>query len=377
MEMNLTNMSLWRSKPIVSANTIQTYTEILSPDISSDAPDIVYFLGHSNGYIWEPTTESLGGSEQAVVELCKEWVAIGYTVHVYGQFERDMLVNGVLYKNWKSFNLGMTYKNLILWRNFGCIPLCRVPRLKCRRLILDLHDTCLPYTNKDKDKEPISLEQFDRIAVKSYFHGKVLGLKNAVIIPNGIRRQYFNMDKSYDRDNYRCIYASCYKRGLKYILTWAWPLLKKLVPKATLYVYYGMEATTKEFKEEMEPLLKQPGVTDNGRCSVDIIRDAKFQSGFHLYFSKTFVETDCISIKESLASGCIPVLSTYGVFAERNGIHLKGDPSTKDAQENMARVVAKLMEAPDILEAERKNIASMEMQDWEKTAKIWTENILI
>jgi glycosyltransferase involved in cell wall biosynthesis len=373
LEQNLTNMRLWRSKPIVSADTIQSYTEILSPDISSEVPDIVYFLGINNVYIWEPTTKSLGGSEQAVVELCKEWVAIGYTVHVYGQFESDILVDGVLYKNWKSFNLGMTYKNLILWRTYGCIPLCKVPRLRYRRLILDLHDTNLPNINK----EPISLEQFDRISVKSYFHGTALGLKNAVIIPNGIRRQYFNIDKSYDRDNYRCIYASSYDRGLKYILIWAWPLLKKLVPKATLDVYYGMGLVSKEFKEEMEPLLKQPGVTDHGRCSVDIIRDAKFQSGFHLYFSKTFAETDCISIKESFATGCIPILSSYGVFRERNGIHIKGDPSTKEAQENMARVVAYLMEIPDTLEAERKNIASLEIQDWEKTAKMWIENILI
>lgn len=373
MEENLANMRIWRGKSIVSADTIKSYTEILSPDISSDVPDIVYFLGINNPYIWEPTTKSLGGSEQAVVELCKEWVAIGYTVHVYGQFESDIFVDGVLYKNWKSFNLGMTYKNLILWRGYGCIPLCKVPRLRYRRLIFDIHDTNIPHINK----ELISLEQFDRVAVKSYFHGAALGLKNAIVIPNGIRSQYFNIDKSYDRDNYRCIYASSYDRGLKYILIWAWPLLKKLVPKATLDVYYGMGLQSKEFKEEMEPLLKQPGVTDHGRCSVDIIRDAKSKSGFHLYFSKTFAETDCISIKESFASGCIPVLSTYGVFRERNGIHVKGDPSTKEAQENMAKVVACLMQNQDVLEAERKNIASIEIQDWEKTAKMWKENILI
>ena len=35
LEQNFTNMCLWRSKPIVSADTIQSYTEILSPDILS------------------------------------------------------------------------------------------------------------------------------------------------------------------------------------------------------------------------------------------------------------------------------------------------------------------------------------------------------
>tara|TARA_Y100000741_G_scaffold365215_1_gene360749 strand:- start:4919 stop:6691 length:1773 start_codon:yes stop_codon:yes gene_type:complete len=373
-EIPTSNLRTWRSKTIASDATIQSYTRLLSPDISSDVPDIVYYLGTNNSYIWEPTTKSLGGSEQAVVELSKEWVASGYTVHVYGQFDSDIIVDGVLYKNSKSFNFGMQYKNLILWRALGCLPLCNVPRLRCRRLILDLHDNYVPRMNKE---EPISLEKFDHIAVKSYFHGAALGLKKAVIVPNGIRRQHFNIDKIQQRDNYRCIYASDYCRGLKYILIWAWPLLKKLVPNATLDVYYGMNLHSKEFKEEMEPLLKQPGVTDHGRCSIDIISDAKFQSSFHLYFSKTYQETDCISIKESFAAGCIPILSSFGVFPERNGLHLKGDPSTKEAQENMARLVASLMSKPDVLENQRKHIASFEIQDWKLTSELWTKHILL
>ena len=173
------NLSIWRSKTIASDATIQNYTNLLSPDISSDVPDIVYYIGGWSSYKWEPTTKSLGGSEQAVVELCKEWVAKGFTVHVYGDFSPD-IIDGVVYKDWRSFNFGMSYKNIILWRHFGTVPFNKVPRLKTQKLILDLHDNSLPY---DMNKETVSMEQFDHVVVKSYFHAVLLGLKKANIIP--------------------------------------------------------------------------------------------------------------------------------------------------------------------------------------------------
>ena len=93
--------------------------------------------------------------------------------------------------------------------------------------------------------------------------------------------------------------------------------------------------------------------------------------------SKTNSETDCISIKESAAVGCIPIISSVGVFAERNGLHMKGDPSTKDAQENMAKVVAYLMKNPDTLEIQRKHLSSFKTQDWKLTAEMWSRDVLI
>lgn len=364
-------LRLWRGKIIAPDSTIQRYTEMLSPVIT-EVPDIVYYLGGWNPYKWEPTAKSLGGSEQAVVELCKAWVATGLSVHVYGDFE-PVTVDGVVYKNWKSFIVAAPYKNLILWRKYGCNPIYRAPLLKAKRVILDIHDSFIPL----EENELSTSGKIDHIAVKSQFHSRLLGLKKAVAIPNGIRTQYFNVEQKMQRDNFRCIYASDYVRGLEYILRWAWPVLKKLVPQATFDVYYGMGLNKKEFQEKMEPLLKQPGVTDHGRCSVDVITAAKKQSSFHLYFSNTHLETDCISIRESAAVGCLPVISSMYVFAERAGFHLNGDPCTKDAQENMAYFVANLMKNPDLLEKHCEAIASLKTQDWESTAALWTEHLLL
>jgi len=44
-------------------------------------------------------------------------------------------------------------------------------------------------------------------------------------------------------------------------------------------------------------------------------------SNFHLYISNSDAEIDCISVRESLVAGAIPLISNYGVFKERDGIH--------------------------------------------------------
>jgi hypothetical protein len=44
-------------------------------------------------------------------------------------------------------------------------------------------------------------------------------------------------------------------------------------------------------------------------------------SSFQLYVTNTISEIDCISIKESVLAGCIPIISNFGVFEERDGIH--------------------------------------------------------
>ena len=60
---------------------------------------------------------------------------------------------------------------------------------------------------------------------------------------------------------------------------------------------------------------------DHGKQPLDIIIREKQMSSFHLYVTNSFSEIDCISIRESLATGAIPLISNFGVFKERDGIH--------------------------------------------------------
>jgi hypothetical protein len=63
------------------------------------------------------------------------------------------------------------------------------------------------------------------------------------------------------------------------------------------------------------------GVIDHGRQTTNIIVREKYLSTFQLYITNTPSEIDCISIRESLITGCIPLISNFGVFQEREGIH--------------------------------------------------------
>jgi hypothetical protein len=50
------------------------------------------------------------------------------------------------------------------------------------------------------------------------------------------------------------------------------------------------------------------------------IIEEKYNSTFHIYITLTDAEIDCISIRESLVTGCIPIIYNHGVFEERDGI---------------------------------------------------------
>ena len=73
------------------------------------------YLGGRNPYSWDPEDQSLGGSEQAVVELSSAWAVRGLTVAVYGQFSPSRIYRNVIYRDARTFRGDLQYKNLIIW----------------------------------------------------------------------------------------------------------------------------------------------------------------------------------------------------------------------------------------------------------------------
>jgi len=84
--------------------------------------DIVYMTGGLCNK-WDPKDKSLGGSEQAIVNLCENWVKAGKKVAVYGEIlssnKDNVIHNGVEYKNWKLFEFNHKFKTVIMWRSYG------------------------------------------------------------------------------------------------------------------------------------------------------------------------------------------------------------------------------------------------------------------
>jgi hypothetical protein len=122
-------------------------------------------------------------------------------------------------------------------------------------------------------------------------------------------------------------------------------------------------------------LFKQPGVEEHGRVNLEEIAKQKATSGFHLYVSNSPTEIDCISVRESLLCGSIPVLGNDYVFNERDGIHVTGSTEKPSTYKRAASVILNsINKGTSFLEEKRKELKkSKTIVSWETIAKLWSK----
>jgi hypothetical protein len=119
--------------------------------------------------------------------------------------------------------------------------------------------------------------------------------------------------------------------------------------------------------------MKASGIVHHGRKPLSVIAEEKKKSTFHLYLTNTSSEIDCISVRESAAAGCIPIISNSSVFSERDGFH----PGVTDAA-NREQMVAAAMQVvelalnPDRVSAIRNEIMQSDtIFNWDVVADRW------
>jgi GR25 family glycosyltransferase involved in LPS biosynthesis len=346
------------------------------------SPDLIYYCGQS--IPWDPRSKDLGGSEQAVVELSRHWAGTGLRVEVYGSIPQAMVCDGVTYVPLEQAEATLQSDVIVLWRLYGLIGFWQDPqRFQCRLLAVDFHDREL-FGHEPRLHQ--SLDRIQALMFKSKFHADYLlgklpseqqqPLRQRVkVIPNGIRKQDFSLTNPPPREPHRFCYASCYLRGLVPLIQFFWPSVRQLWPDAELHVYYGMEhVRDAAVREGINRLLQSKGVHDHGRQPVSVISEEKHRSSFHLYYTNSVIETDCISIKESAVAGCIPIISGVNVFAERSGVVMPGSASSEHDFRQAAQAFVSW--AQQITEPELQKIRQSLRQvtnhrDWQETAVQW------
>lgn len=351
--------------------------------------DIVY-ASDGLSITWDPEDQKLGGSEQAIVNLASEWFNNNKTVAVFGNFENYKKYNNVDYYNWKEFPYNKKIKNLIIWRRHG-ITLLLDKIFYADNIIIDFHDN-FSYTLIDLDS--IKLEKlFNKVNYfnfKSEYHKisfiEFLKLKNINkdynnkynIIPNGTRVNNFLINNKNIRNPYRFCYCSSYDRGLDVILIKLWPIIYNAEPTAELHVYYGMDYIYDEnYKLYLKVLLSQPGVMDHGRQSIDMIIREKYLSTFHIYINNSIAEIDCINIKESLVTGCIPIISNFGVFKERHGLQYYWDPHNDELCKNIANDIINKMNNYEFINNIRNILQKSDtIINWTTISNLWLEKMI-
>jgi hypothetical protein len=118
----------------------------------------------------------------------------------------------------------------------------------------------------------------------------------------------------------------------------------------------------------------QPGVMDHGRKPMKDIIMEKWKSSFHLYITDCPGEIDCISIRESLITGCIPLISKIGVFEKREGLRFELD-KTPQGYQRIAQGICNLLSKPEFTDMCRMRFSqSGTIVDWKTVALKWCEN---
>ena len=332
---------------------------------------IVYICGITKSQ-FSPSDNDLGGSEQAVVHLSAAWAKEGRLVVVYG-YVKECKHAGVEYRSIHRLNLGDTFDCAIFWRSFGIRLL---PLIKARVRLIDLHDSWDPRSYVAPTQ---IIDLADKIMVKSEYHKSLypwLPASKIKVVMNGVQVDLFTeiaktVPES-DRDPHRILYASYYNRGLEPLLKYTWPKIKAAIPDATFDIYYGMNGLSKDLVSKLTDLFKQPGVSEHGRVSLEEVAKEKSKSAIHLYISNSETEIDCISIRESLLCGSVPVIGNDYVFKERDGVHITGSTDKMMTYKKAAATVIRLMKNQiELARLRQKFRTSKTIASWETVAKEW------
>lgn len=341
---------------------------------TSKPSSIVYYCGNSR-VKFSPNSKGLGGSEQAVVELSRAFAATGTSVTVYGNVYAGIYEN-VEYRAVEEFDIANEYETLILWRSFGA---CILPLVKAKRILIDLHD--IP--RKEFFRLDLLEEKCVTLCVKSKFHRSLLPhIPDSFFFlqPNGIQTALIQKYKPVvsHRESLRFIWTSSYDRGLVEFLKEGWARIQSEFPSAVLHVYYGKDLCPPEFQQEIGELLNslKGQVIDHGKVELIETFKARWTSSYHIYITD-FEEIDCLSIRESVAAGCIPIVGNHAVFLERAAVLVE----TESKWDQMLGILKKLESEPSMKEQLRNalqrklEVDKLDIQ-WPAVAEEWSRVLI-
>lgn len=336
------------------------------PQIWSDKSVVIFCSSAYEDWGPESLQTGCGGSEEAVIQVSKRLVKLGWEVTVYNNCAQEKTVDGVKWVRFERFNPRDIFNVLVSWRNNIFVD----PKV-ARKKYLDMHDVPNP-----KNYDPADLKDV-KILVKSEFHRTTLpdiDDDRFVIIPNGIDLNQFKDLPEKTKNNF--VWTSSYDRGLQYLLE-MWPDILKEVPDATLDAYYGFQIFDmrlgkqgKELKEKMLQLFNQPGVTEHGRVGTEVVAEA-YRKADIWAFPTDFLEIDCITATKAMASKCVPITTDCAVMKERNqGIMIEGSIWDQEVKDEFKKQLIALMK-DEGKKAEIREKLDVEKYDWDNIAKLW------
>lgn len=298
----------------------------------SSGNDITYYCGQTS-HVWNPEmakTKGIGGSEEAVINLSKEWAKLGYNVTVYNSCgNTGMTCDGVRYEPFWAYNAKDKTDITILWRR----PNLADYELNTDKLYVDLHDVIPAGEFTDK-----RLAKIDKVFVKTKFHRSLFPNvpdEKFTVIENGLSMEGAGKVK---KDPYLIINTSSPDRSMG-VVPKLFKEIKKQVPEAKMAWAYGFDIfdnahssnkAMMKWKEDTLKDMEDSGVENLGRLSQSEV--AKLYQKASIFFYPThFAEIHCISVCKAQMANCFPITTDFAALGETNRFGFKTHSNkTKD-----------------------------------------------
>lgn len=299
----------------------------------SSGKDIAYYCGMTT-HEWNPEmakTKGVGGSEESVINLSKQWAKDGYNVTVYNSCGTEKMVcDGVTYKPFWEYNAKDKQDILVIWRH----PKLLDYDLNVGKIFVDVHDV-IPKGEFNEKR----LEKISKVLVKTEFHRSLFPNvpdEKIAVIPNGMDFELFDQDIR--KDQYLMVNTSSPDRSMD-VLPELFMRVKKEVPEARLKWAYGWDifdnsysdnAQMMAWRNKVQKEMDEAGIEIVGRLSQKECAKL-YLEGNILAYPTEFAEIDCITVKKAQACGCLPITTDFGALEESVQYGYKvHSPKTKD-----------------------------------------------
>lgn len=358
----------------------------------SSGKDLVIYCGMTT-HEWNPEmfkTKGVGGSEEAVIHMARQFAKLGWNVTVYNNCGHKPVINGnVTYRPFWEWNYRDKQDVTILWRWVKPVD----ANINTTKLYIDLHDVIPP-----GEFNEARLAKIDKIFVKTQFHRSLFPNvpdQKIAIIPNGM--DFSTLEGSEKKDRNLIINTSSPDRSMD-VLPKLFKEVKKRVPKAKMQWAYGWDIYKQSFAHDTNKLewmkqtqkeMDEAGIETLGRLSQAEVGKL-YQKAAIFAYPTEFAEIDCISVKKAQAAGCVPVTTDFGALREsvKYGWTVHSNKTAQDwakpyqfhfglederAQKDWVEFVVQELTKPSSKEAITNMKAQMQSFTWENVAARWNE----
>lgn len=282
------------------------------------------------------TDRGLGGTESMLVLLSEALVRRGHKVDVYNCCYKPGIYNGV---NWQPLWSFSSKKKVDITISLRLLETFDDYKIESPLRAVWIHDESLRGAEEKDKSGKVNMWIFVSKTQKDFILKKdKIDKKNFFITRNAFDSEIYDKLKSIEKNPGQAIYCSAPDRGLSFLLDY-WPVIKKEVPWAKLYITGSFalwgnsdEENDRFFKEMYQKTKKLKDVVLLKRCDKNKLARLQSESQLMLY-PTIFNEMFCISALECLCVGTPIVSSSLAAMKERivnkkDGYLISGNPNS-------------------------------------------------